>query len=165
MLVEWATPRCCLAAGQTSSNQITARAALKAVSKGTKNCIRTAREKTLPFQPITGRIRQHFMLYSLPSRIVERQVEHRVSLYRLRETQYAFESKRNHELSRPGTGFSANPFLWFSCHHLQSLTCQPAAPESFLLIKIFLIWVNHENFTGCCRRIWAARSWATRASR
>jgi hypothetical protein len=87
-----------------------ARASLKAVSGGTKYCTRTAREKTLPFPPITVELASILRCIRSHQGLGGGRLNTGLRLFRLRKTQYTFESNRDHELVGPGQVFRQTHF-------------------------------------------------------
>jgi hypothetical protein len=77
---------------------INAGASLKAVSAGTKNCIRIAREKTLPFPPITVELASILRCIRSHQGLWGGRLNTGLRLFQLRITQYTFESNHVHEL-------------------------------------------------------------------
>jgi hypothetical protein len=78
--------------------------------RGTKNCIRTAREKTLPFPPITVELASILRCIRSHQGLWGGRLNTGLRLFRLRKTQYAFESNRNHKLVGPGQVFRQTLF-------------------------------------------------------
>jgi hypothetical protein len=72
-----------------------ARASLKAVSKGAENCVRPAREKALPFPQITVELASILRCIRSHQGLWGGRLNTGLRLFRLRKTQYTFESNRD----------------------------------------------------------------------